>query len=535
MFACLYLPLRLPPIHLDAGSPERDPLREVAAAFSPRVEVMSDRLVVCDVSGLGRLLGDAGEIGRGLRRAAADRGLAAHVVIAGTRVAAVLMAHARAGLTIIPPGEESACLAPLSLRVLEVVPDLVLTRITTTRSAAPERTQANGLSVNAAASVVNRDRSSAVSPLLDTLRRWGLKTLGDLAALPPAALSERLGQDGLMWQRLARGEDVLPLVPTVQDAPFEAALDLEWPIEGLEPLSFVMGRLLEPLCGRLVEEDRAAAGLTLTLDLVNRASHVRTLGLPAPVRDPRVLRTLVLLDLDAHPPGAAIDRVTLALDPTPGRPVQYTLLARALPSPERLATLLGRLTVLVGEARCGSPALVDSHRPGAFRMTPFRPSHESRRTAHPDPRRSNPTPRIPCAVRRFRMPLPARVTVAEGRPVAVTVDRRRLPSLADLRATTRPVSHDALPAAHPSLPAARRRGAPELARGGNASDGGRPRPAEWRGGQVRTSAGPWRTSGGWWAAGWDREEWDVALAGGVICRLFVDRHRRAWFIDGVMD
>ena len=82
-----------------------------------------------------------------------------------------------------------------------------------------------------------------------------------------------------------------------------SALDLDWPIDGLEPLSFVLTRLLEPLSTRLERQDRGAAVLHVELGLVTPdAIHARHLQLPSPIRDVRTLRTLALLDLDAHPP-----------------------------------------------------------------------------------------------------------------------------------------------------------------------------------------------------------------------------------------
>ena len=64
-----------------------------------------------------------------------------------------------------------------------------------------------------------------------------------------------------------------------------------------------------------------------------------------------------------------------------------------------------------------------------------------------------------------------------------------------------------------------------------------------RGSAVRRSAGPWRTSGGWWepeATGtdrgaWDRDEWDVALEDRVVYRLSEDRATRVWVIEGYWD
>ncbi len=188
-----------------------------------------------------------------------------------------------------------------------------------------------------------------------------------MAALPPADLSSRLGRAGLVWQALARGDDVRPLVPDAAEERFESSMDLEWPIEGLEPLSFVLTRLLEPLSIRLERRDRGVAVLHVQLGLVGGDLHARRLDLPSPMRDVRALRTLALLDLESHPPAAAVDRVTIVVDPTPGRVVQHTLFARPQLTPEQLSTLLARLGAVMGQDRIGSPATVDSYRPGRLR------------------------------------------------------------------------------------------------------------------------------------------------------------------------
>jgi len=293
-------------------------------------------------------------------------------------------------------------------------------------------------------------------------------------------LSERMGQHGLELQRLARGLDMSPLMPDPGIPRFIQMIELEWPIDALEPLSFVLARLLDPLSAALERADRGAAALRLDLRLVDRTRHQRVLQLPAALRDPRVLRTLLLLDLESHPPSTAIDVVTIEIDPAPARIVQYSLLERAMPSPETLATLNARLGALVGETRCGSPVLADSWRPDDFAMRRFAPDA---RGASRD---------SPCAVRdalilrRFRPPVAVRVSVDCGRPARVFIDRRGMP-----------------------------------------------------GGHVVQSAGPWRTSGAWWeastGAAWDRDEWDVALGDGSICRLFHDRRGGCWFLDGVID
>jgi protein ImuB len=322
----------------------------------------------------------------------------------------------------------------------------------------------------------------------EVLERWGLTTLGEYAALPAGALSARLGQTGILLQRMARGVDASPLVPDADVPRFLERVELEWPIDGLEPLAFVLARLLEPLSSALERADRAAAAIHLNLRLVDRTEHVRMLQLPAAMRDPKVLRTLLVLDLESHPPPAAIDIITIEVDPAPGRVLQYSLLERARPSAETLATLTARLGALVGESRCGQPVLLDSHRPDAFEMRRFA---------------SDEVPLVPVAsadapvasafrrkdalesavLRRFRPPIVIRVTIERGRPGYVFIDRRGMP-----------------------------------------------------GGQVEQCAGPWRSSGVWWGARpWNRDEWDVALNDGSVCRLFQARDSEQWFLDGVFD
>ncbi len=423
MFACLFQPtcqqrlFEAAPRAVEVSMPvERGrtgaSLEALAREFSPRVQVHQGSVVSLDIGGLGRLLGTPAEIGDELRRAAADCGLHPHIGIAPTRTAALLLALVRAGVTVVPPGGERAAVAPIPLGILRRLPSR------------PDVSGAGGADVETGSTVADR------------LQRWGLKTLGDLAGLPARPLSERLGQAGVMWQRLARGEDLQPLVSTEPEAPIEETLDLEWPVEGLEPLSFVLARICEPIAERLAALDLAAVVLHLSCRLVSRETATRELQLPAPMRDPKVLRTLILLHLEWHPLAGGVDRLTLRVDTASARITQFSLLARARPFPEQMATLLARLSALLGEDRVGAPALVDSHRPGAFRVARFSggsdvaPSTRCARSgqapstvAEPG---SGPPRELRVALCRFRVPVPARVMVQAGRPVRVTTGRRGL-------------------------------------------------------------------------------------------------------------
>jgi hypothetical protein len=364
-----------------------DLLVRVAQSFSPRVEV-SGRLVVCDLRGVERLFGGPRDVAEHLRRALVDAGVV-RVALAPTQTAAAVLALGRPGVSLAAtPLEARGLLATLPVATLSQwdgagddgteatssdahgVPSGWVHPRDTHQGPQTRRHLRGRVRLHGSRRTADAARAR-VTKALDVLRRWGIRTLGQLAALPADELAARLGPLGPRWRHAACGDDLTPLVPLAHDEPFEASLELEWPVEGLEPLSFVLARVLEPLSVRLERADRGAAILTTDLHLTTREIYTRTLQLPAPMRDPKTLRTLILLDLESHPPSAAIDRVVVRVEPTPGRIVQWSLIERAQPSPEQVSTLLARLSALMGESHVGSPALVDSWRPGAFSMRAF--------------------------------------------------------------------------------------------------------------------------------------------------------------------
>lgn len=444
----------------------------VARAFSPRLQRYGPGCVVCDVSGLGRLLGEPPGIGAEMWRACAPVDATGAVAIAPTQIAARILAHAAAGLTVADaPVDGERGEGPPALRS---VPVGVLRRM---RS--PFARRATG-------DTADRDDRD-VEEAFEVFERWGVATLGDLAALPADDLSARLGRAGVRLREDALGRDRGPLVPDADVPRFLERMELEWPIDGLEPLAFVLARLLDPLSLALERADRGAAAIRIDLRLADRTTHTRLLQLPAAMRDPRVLRTLLTLDLESHPPPAAVDIVTIEVDPAPARVLQYSLLERARPSVETIATLTARLSALVGESRAGTPVLLDSHGPDAFRMSAFALRAAAGQSAFALRASAGHGEGRAVVLRRFRPPIAVRVDVERGRPARVAIARRGMPS-----------------------------------------------------GRVEEAAGPWRGSGDWWThdARWDRDEWDVALSDGSVCRLFRTRDTRdtgVWFIEAVVD
>jgi protein ImuB len=469
-------------------------LLDCAQSFSPCVEDTATDTLVLDLIGLESLFGPLPKIARDLARRASDLGLEANVAVASNPDSAVLVACGFPGVTVIPSGEEASRLGELPIDVLSRLPGH------------PDDTE----------------------PMLETLNRWGVRTLRALAALPEITVSERLGQKGAYLQKLTRGATRRTLVAVEAPLKFEEVAEMEHPIMLLEPLAFLLNRMLEQLCERLmaralaaqelrlqleldtscreewenspkslVEASFESAELALGLDGRGRPSphgrpspqeHAssqnlfqRSIRLPVPMLDARIFLKLLQLDLQAHPPGAPIKKIWLAADPARPRPGQAGLFLPVSPQPEKLELTLARIAGIVGEGNVGSPAMLDTHRPEGFRIERFAPPTPKVQTE------SNSENIAPVtALRMFRPALPATVTVRAGQPGRVECS-----------------------------PRSRIRG------------------------EVIWMAGPWRLTGDWWdQQPWARDEWDVAIQnenGLVLYRLVHDLFNGRWLVEGTYD
>jgi DNA polymerase-4/protein ImuB len=152
-------------------------LVEAAAAVSPLVEEVEPGTVLVDLRGLEEIYPDADELERGLLRAAPD-GLRPQLGVADERFTALVAAHsAEPGAALrVRSGESAVFLA---------------------------------------------GRPAAWLPLdaeaRERLRLFGIRTIGDYAALPGHAAQAQFGVQGRRAWLVARGEDPEPLHPR----PFE--------------------------------------------------------------------------------------------------------------------------------------------------------------------------------------------------------------------------------------------------------------------------------------------------------------------------
>jgi protein ImuB len=510
-------------------------LLDCAQSFSPCVEDTACDTALLDLAGMESLLGSLPEISRAISTRAAALGLDANIAIASNPDTAVIAARGLCGAGA--PAHGISSVAPASRRLsrghLAPAPNDAEHSKITVIPTGKDAEHLGPLPVK----VLFEDRLESeqkeqAGRLLETLDRWGIRNLRALAALPEVALSERLGQQGLHLQKLARGTAIRTLVPVEAPMIFAEAIELDHPIVLLEPLAFLLNRLLEQLCARLGSRALATQELRLTLDLANltgiddenigipsesndaenrnlgcptsrrlcekwepvhqaspqtrprQPKFTRTLSLPLPMLDPKVFLKLLQLDLNAHPPGAPIMKIHLAAEPARPRSAQGGLFLPPSPEPEKLELTLARIAGMVGEQKVGALELLDTHHPDGFRMRRFvaEVARKSPQKKTPDSSEIN---SAVTALRRFRPPLRANVTLENGQPVHLVCRKKEVQ------------------------------------------------------GEVLWKAGPWRFSGDWWERkAWSRDEWDLALRNGEAIsfhRLVHDLLGGGWFVEGTYD
>jgi len=326
--------------------------------------------------------------------------------------------------------------------------------------------------------------------MLDILRRWGVKTCEDLAVLPEPGVAERLGPGGVYLRNLSLGVLHRPLRISQETSSYERRVALDHPIALLEPLLFLFSQALADICSLLRSQARAARLLETSLDLDNvkdtrlqgRPAYRAVLEFPVPLTDHRTMLKLLQLHLERHPPKGEVVAFQLRVEPVEPRRVQSGLFLPATPLPDKLQITLARIAGMVGDENVGSPQRLNTHRPDAFRMAGLNFQLESQPEDVPPPV-PPPVPHgemLRLAIRIFRPALEARVRLVELAPKDV------------------------------------------LATGVK--------------GAVMRSAGPWKTSGEWWAdTAWSRDEWDVALDDGGLYRIYQEGQTRDWFVHGVYD
>jgi len=315
------------------------------------------------------------------------------------------------------------------------------------------------------------ERAAEVRRIIAILHKWGIHTLGQFAALEKDQVSLRLGREAVrMWER-ANGKTTRLLKVVQPPESFAEAYEFENEIETSEQLLFMLRRFLEQFSLRLGALYLVTKELKLRVTFSDKNSYEHLFRIPEPSNNVEVLFRMLHTHLEDFKSDAPIVAVALEAEATKPSQQQFNLFETALRDPTQLSETLARLTGLLGADRVGTPVLQETHRPDAFEMAGFSWQLEERKA---DLEPARPT----FALRRFRTAAPASVLLDENR-------------LAHLRS------------------------------------------AEVQG-DVVDQAGPYLASGNWWDRDtWARQEWDLQLANGALCRCH--QHAEGWMVDGIYD
>lgn len=204
---------------------EFEPVVLAAETVVAGLEVARPGLVLLPAAGAGRYHGSEHVLAQRLVEAVVGAGYEAQVGMADGVGAAVLAARAHA---MVPTGGTAAFLA--------------------------------GRTVGELRHVVAADGADEVDALVDLLVRLGVRTLGDLAALPRGDVLARFGPWGQWAHRVASGQDDRPTALRRPEPDVAVELDLDPPVENVEQAAFVARRLAGQLHAAMVE---AGAGCGL--------------------------------------------------------------------------------------------------------------------------------------------------------------------------------------------------------------------------------------------------------------------------------
>src|SRR5216684_466253 len=183
------------------------------------------------------------------------------------------------------------------------------------------------------------------------LHKWGVHTLGQLAALDKEQLGARLGPEAIrMWER-ANGQSDRPLRLVRPPESFEESFEFENEIETAEPLLFMLRRFLEQLAVRLSGIYFAAKELTLRITFANKQCYERVFKIPQPTNDVDLLFRMLQTHLENFKSEHPIIAVSLDAQSIKPASQQFGLFETALRNPQQLYETLARLSALLGADR----------------------------------------------------------------------------------------------------------------------------------------------------------------------------------------
>ena len=312
-----------------------------------------------------------------------------------------------------------------------------------------------------------------IPKVLKTLKRWGIHNIGQLADLPKSQLIDRMGKQGLHLHRISQGKDLIPFQPITEPIRFVITETLPWEIEDLQHLTFLFEKLLLQLCRKLETHGLLTDQLNIKLGMRGGKYYQKSIPLAFPMRNSKVLLSLLRLKIQSTKPESPIYRVELEARPLQSKIHQHSLLESNRIHPEQFSKTLSRLWKLTSESNMGVAVSINTHHPDRFKQVGFSVFKGKKKIGS------------------WKGGSPAKLILRRLRP---------------------------------------------------------PRPIKINIRQILHCSGPWRSSGNWWETKsspeslnhdktgyWERDEWDIEMATGIICRIFWDKPTKQYFIEGVYD
>jgi protein ImuB len=252
----------------------------LARRWAPSVAIDGDDGLLIDLTGVAHLHGGERRMARRLVRMLARAGFAARVAVADTAGAAHALARHRAAFChsgerndavwVCPPDTQADALASLPTPALRIDPHAV-----------------------------------------ELLRRLGVDTIGQLAAMPRAPLARRFGEAIVRRLDQAFGRAPEPLVPVAVPERIEVAERFAEPIATPEAIAASLGRLVSRLADALAAAGQGALRIELVADRVDHQPQRVRIGLARPNRDAQHLLRLITRKIEEIEPGYGIDVMTL--------------------------------------------------------------------------------------------------------------------------------------------------------------------------------------------------------------------------------
>ncbi|MCC6623455.1 MAG: DNA polymerase Y family protein [Deltaproteobacteria bacterium] len=206
----------------------------------------------------------------------------------------------------------------------------------------------------------------------ERLERLGVRTLGELAALPPAGILKRYGPECHRLQRLARGDLAPALEPAPEVPPARAEAELDFLEHDAHRLLFRIKSLVDQLAPALAARGAVVAELVLALGFEDPAQRERTLWSQhhlrpaAPTLDAALLVDLVRLRLESIDLRRGVTGIRVEARDVAATPDQARLFGAG---PRRdtaaAARALARVQAELGEAAVGRLEVRDGHMPKA--------------------------------------------------------------------------------------------------------------------------------------------------------------------------